>query len=81
MSELTLKEWCESRGFLWRDCQKISTQLQSQYVWINKALKGVPVPTQFLEQELLQLVHDVQNDRFPVRQTAARRKRTSVQVE
>lgn len=70
MEELTLKEWCESRGIPWRLARQLSSQLRSQYSSISKYLAGRPIDRDSVERELIQLVCDTQTGRFPISQRA-----------
>lgn len=78
MSELTIREWCASRGIDSKTQKHLSNQLRSQYCWIGQALDGQPVPSQLLEQEIIQLVCDTQSGRFPVRTNSSKKVMTSV---
>ena len=67
MGRISTKEWCRSRGIDHVAARKIISQLKTQYVKIAQTLRGEPVPDLVLELELVQLVHDVQQGRFPVK--------------
>jgi hypothetical protein len=63
--EVSRKEWCKSNDVEFKDVQKVCTQLRTQYIYIRKALRGEPVPTELLERDLILLVRDSKDGRFP----------------
>ena len=66
-ANITNSEWYRSRGIDPSAAKRIVAQLKTQYMSIRKAIKGEPTPGLLLELELVQMIHDVQQGRFPLK--------------
>lgn len=63
MSVDEMREWLESRGIKFRDAEKLANQVKATYPFLHRAVKEQGSPRADLE--IIQLVHDVRNGRFP----------------
>lgn len=59
-------EWLESRGITNREAGTILRQLDSEFIYIRRAIRGEVVPSALLERELIELVVMTKQGRFPV---------------
>jgi hypothetical protein len=70
---LDQETWLRSRDIPEKEADRILSQLENQFIYIRRSMRGEIVPSILLERELIELVIMTRRGQFPVsQQTHAR---------